>query len=107
MAGEDETLMVTVLDENVELSLGELSHTCGVSTALIIALVEEGVIEPRGVEPAAWRFPATAVATLGMAQRLQQDLGINLAGTALALDLLEELRALRVRVRLLERLLEE
>ncbi|MEE9157003.1 MAG: chaperone modulator CbpM, partial [Gammaproteobacteria bacterium] len=33
--------------------------------------------------------------------RLQQDLGINLAGAALALDLLDELRKLRTRLKTL------
>lgn len=107
MAGQGETLTVTVLDESIELSLGELCRTGGVSAEFIIALVEEGVIEPRGIDPAAWRFPASTLARLGTVQRLQRDLGVNLAGTALVLELLEEVRTLRARVRMLERLLEE
>ena len=107
MAREGETVMMTLLDEGVELNLGELCRTCGVSAEFVIALVEEGVIEPRGPEPAAWRFPGTALVRLHTVQRLQRDLGLDLAGTALALDLLDEIRALRARVRMLEQLLEE
>lgn len=37
-----------------------------------------------------------------VALRLQEDLGVNLAGAALALQLLEELETLRSRLRVLE-----
>lgn len=36
------------------------------------------------------------------AQRLEQDLGVNIAGAALALELLEELERLRARLHRLE-----
>ena len=36
-----------------------------------------------------------------MASRLQRDLGLNLAGAALALELLEEIDALRARLQAL------
>lgn len=84
-----------VLDESVTFSLGELSRACGVSAELVMDMVEEGVVEPFGPEPAAWRFPGDAVTRVQMALRLSEDLRVNLAGAALALDLMDELSELR------------
>lgn len=84
-----------VLDENLDFSLGELCRNCGVSAEEVIAMVEEGLVEPRGVNYRLWRFDGKAVRRIQIARRLQQDLRVNLAGAALALDLLEELEELR------------
>lgn len=99
---ESNSLTAVTLDRHIELSLVEVCEACGLYTERLIEMVEEGVIEPRGVTPAAWVFDGLALERAQLAQRLQRDLDINLAGAALALDLLEELRSLRQRVRRLE-----
>jgi chaperone modulatory protein CbpM len=96
------TLSGTILDETAELSLGELCRACAIHAEAIINMVEEGVLEPQGSEPHSWRFSATAIRRVEIALRLQRDLQINLAGAALALDLLEERQRLRARARSLE-----
>lgn len=88
-----------VLDEQTELTLAELSRACAAQAELIIELVEEGVLEPRGPEPARWRFTAVHLRRARVAVRLQRDLGLNLAGAALALQLLDEVETLRARLR--------
>ncbi|MGD8631038.1 MAG: chaperone modulator CbpM [Gammaproteobacteria bacterium] len=88
-----------LLDEDVELTLGELCRTCQLPAERVYELVEEGIIEPLGREPAGWRFRWTSVRRVRCALRLEHDLGVNLAGAALALDLLEELNRLRARLR--------
>lgn len=100
MAKDLETLLSgDVLDEDVELTLGELCRTCQLPVERVYELVEEGIIEPLGREPAGWRFRWTSVRRARCALRLEHDLGVNLAGAALALDLLEELNRLRARLR--------
>ena len=89
----------TIVEADTALSLGELCRACAVSAEDVIRLVEEGVIEPAGREPGRWRFEAVCVSRVGRAQRLRRDLGVNLAGAALAVDLLEELDRLRTRLR--------
>lgn len=84
-----------VLDEDLEFSLGELCRHCGMSAEEVIAMVEEGLVEPKGVNYRVWRFDGKAFRRIQIARRLQQDLRVNLAGAALALDLLEELEELR------------
>lgn len=92
--------------DGMELSLRELSRLCDVHAEHLLEFVEHGVIEPRtGSGPLDWRFDAVELRRGRTALRLQRELRVNLAGAALALDLLEELRAARSRIRTLERLL--
>ena len=88
-----------ILDEQAPLTLVELSRACGARAELIIELVEEGVVAPIGREPDSWRFTGTHMRRARVAVHLQRDLGVNLAGAALALQLLDEIEALRARLR--------
>jgi chaperone modulatory protein CbpM len=88
------SIAAEVLDEQVALSIDELCRLCAVDRTYIVALVEEGVLSVR-VETAQWHFSGTALRRVRTAVRLQHDLDINLPGVALALQLLEELEALR------------
>ncbi len=92
-----------LLDDQRELTLAEVCRISGLHAEEITILVEEGVIEPVGPGGGRWRFRATCVRRLRSAVRLHQDLGVNWAGAALALDLLEEVEQLRGRLRRLER----
>lgn len=96
------TLTGMLLDEQVELSLQDLCHACSRSTEWVIELVDEGVLEPIGHEQAHWRFTGPSLLRARAAMRMQQDLQINLAGIALALDLMEEIEAMRERLRRFE-----
>ncbi len=84
-----------LLDEQAELTLNELCRACAVHATLLIELVDEGVIVPAGDAPEAWRFSALHLRRARVAIRLQRDLGVNLAGAVLALQLLDELDSLR------------
>ncbi len=93
---------LVVLDEE-EVTLGELTRTCRVHAEWVMELVDEGVIEPRGLSEGAksqqWRFSATTIVRIEKARRLQRDLGVNLPGVALALELLDRIDALEARLR--------
>ena len=93
-----ETVSGYLLDDRIELSLTDLCNACSKNTMWVSALVEEGVLEPIDVSEQHWRFSAVSLQRAHRAMRLDRDLGINLAGIALALDLLEELEALRARL---------
>lgn len=100
MTKDLETLLSgDVLGEDVELTLVELCRSCQLPAERVYELVDEGIIEPLGREPAGWHFRWTSVRRVRCALRLERDLGVNLAGAALALDLLEELNRLRARQR--------
>jgi chaperone modulatory protein CbpM len=80
------------------LSLGELCRASRLSAERVIELAEEGVIEPIGLQPETWRFRGVSLRRIRCAERLEEDLGVNTAGAALVLDLLEELERLRTRL---------
>lgn len=92
-------LTAEVLENDVELSLAEFSRVCHLSAEQVIDFVEQGMIEPLGRNPAQWRFEGVCVKRVHFAQRLKRDLGVNPAGAALALDLLEEVEQLRRQLR--------
>lgn len=96
-----------ILDETIELTLTDLAQRCSVRTEIVIAMVREGVLEPQGDTPEQWYFSGYDLVRLRRAVRLQQDLDVNLAGAALAIELLEELDDLRARLRRLEQHLHE
>lgn len=81
-----------VVEDEVEFSLEELSGACAVEQRFLIELMDEGVIEARSSTEV--RFGGEALRRARLALRLQRDLGLNAAGTALAIQLLERIEAL-------------
>ena len=92
---EMDVLMGQLLDDTLELEFAEFCRVCHANEEFVIALVAEGVIEPRGEERRYWRFTGRSVRRAQVAVRLHEDLDVNLPGVALALDLLEEIDRLR------------
>ena len=90
-----------ILEELTELTLADVCRACTVNVDCIVELVEEGVITPIGREPHRWRFSGAHMRRATVALRLQRDLGVNLAGAALALQLMDEVETLRARLRVL------
>ncbi|WOX06115.1 chaperone modulator CbpM [Microbulbifer pacificus] len=91
-----------ILDEGSQITLRELCSACALNAEQVIALVDEGIIEARQVS-GTMLFSGVCVGRVRRVVRLEQDLGVNHAGAALALELLEEIEQLRARIRRLER----
>jgi chaperone modulatory protein CbpM len=91
-----------ILEEQTGLTLADVCRACAVHAEYIIELIEEGVLVPDGNAPVSWRFTGTHMHRATVSLRLQRDLGVNLAGVALALQLLDEVEALRARINALE-----
>jgi chaperone modulatory protein CbpM len=89
----------TIIEEDT-LTLEQLCCTCGVPNDWVIRLVEESIIEPDGKEPRSWRFSGTSLVRVRSALNLERDLGVNLAGIGLALDLMGELDELRAQMKI-------
>lgn len=87
-----------LLSEETELTMVEFCRTCSTSTSRVVELVQEGVITPRGTGVEDWRFNLHELHRVNRALRLQRDLGLNLAGVALALDLLDQIDTLTARL---------
>lgn len=92
----------TLLDEGTQVTVTELTEVCHLNLTEIKCMVAEGVLHPHGTQPEHWCFTGLEVQRARRALRLQRDLDLNLAGAALALELLEEIERLRRRVQRLE-----
>jgi chaperone modulatory protein CbpM len=81
------------------LHVDEFCTRLRVQLRWIVELVEIGALEPRGGEdPAAWVFPPADVPRVRAMTRLVEDLGVNLPGAAVILELVEERRRLLAQV---------
>ncbi|HEV7575060.1 MAG TPA: chaperone modulator CbpM [Caldimonas sp.] len=89
----------SVVEEEVELTSVELGRAARTSEQQIEVWVYEGVLQPSGETRTAWRFSGDSLARMRLATRLMQDLEINSAGVALALDLLDRIAELESRLR--------
>lgn len=97
-----------VLDDDHPLTLAELSRACAMHAEWVLELVDEGILEPippappqvtpRPAESRHWCFSGHNLHRALVVRRLQRDLGVNLAGAALALELMEEVETLRARI---------
>ncbi len=75
------------------LSMGEISRLVGIHTDMIHRFFQHGLIDPLVEEPEPL-FDDTVVGRIEKIIRLRQDLGVNLNGCGLALDLLEKISQL-------------
>lgn len=97
-----------LLDQTTTYSLTEVCERSGVHTEFIVELVEYGIISPvEQTSDRQWAFDVQALARLRRAQRLQQDLNLNLPGVALSLELLDDLQRLRHQVGILDQQLKQ
>mgnify|MGYP001818115285 CR=1 FL=1 len=84
------------------LSMSELTMFCDTNADWVIRLVEHGVVTPVTQTTPEWQFTPPEIARARKAARLMRDLGLNVAGVALVLDLIEERDALARKLAMLE-----
>jgi chaperone modulatory protein CbpM len=87
-----------VVEEQLSFTLAALCRACGADSEQVLALVHEGVLAPSGDAPAAWHFAGASLPRARTVLRLTRELGIDLAGAAIVMDLLAEIDALRTRL---------
>jgi chaperone modulatory protein CbpM len=89
----------TVVEEEVHLTLFELCRACRAPEDQVRVWVVEGVLEPIGESPEEWRFTGPALRRARLALTLSREFEVNAPGVALALDLLDEINALKASLR--------
>lgn len=90
------------IDDQTTFTLADLCRCFAVEAELIEELVQQGILEPVGRHGRHWYFSAGSLRRTRITLHLQRDLGVNLAGAALALDLLERIESLDAQVRALQ-----
>jgi len=91
---KNETLSGQVLEDYDLVSIDDLCRSCTVEVETVTLLVEEGILDPVGDDASHWQFTLTSLRRVKTAIHLQRDLGVNLAGAALALELLDRIAEL-------------
>src|SRR6266436_3935307 len=81
--------------EHAFLSLEDLADASGLHPGLVEQFVDYGLLEPSAGAGPRSLFPASAVERLRRIMRLKCDLGVNLAGIAVILELRERLVSLQ------------
>jgi len=85
----------TIVEDEVHMTIVELSHAASTPEELIMDWVSEGVLSPVGSSPQDWRFSGDSLKRAKTAARLTRDFEINTSGLALALDLMDQISQLR------------
>jgi chaperone modulatory protein CbpM len=93
-----------IVDAASDFSLDDLCNACRVEVDWVAELAEHGIIEPAGRTKSEWRFSTLSVVRVAKAKRLERDLGLNAAGIALVLELLNQIEGLRTRLSVLREL---
>jgi chaperone modulatory protein CbpM len=87
-------------DSEADLTLADLSKSSGLSVVQITEYVQEGFFEVSGDDEQHWRFSEMHLVHFQKVVRLEQDLRLNPAGAILAVELRNEVEALKRQLRL-------
>jgi|SRR5882757_5457342 len=98
---------VRLLGDADWIAVTDVCRLCLIDITEVVELVELGVVSSRGPTPGEWLVPASSLPRLRIAGRLIRDLGVNVTGAALAVELIETRGDLERQVRRLERLVHE
>jgi hypothetical protein len=96
-----------LLGENDWIAVTEVCRLCVMEMTAIVELVELGVVASKGSSPDQWMVPANSLPRLRVVGRLMRDLGVNVTGAALAIELLESRGELERRISRLERMVHD
>ena len=93
------------LDERAELTLDELVELSGLSSQLLVELVNHGALDPVGqqveAQPTQWRFSADCVVAVRTVSRLRGDFDLDANALSVTLMLIERIRSLEAQMKAL------
>lgn len=95
----DEDILIGTLMEDSWLTLEQMAAACAVETDWLVRHLEEGLIPHAESVAGVWRFSGAALVHARRMRCLERDFDAVPELAALMADLLEELDALRARVR--------
>ena len=91
---QTEPFAVFWLDRSQRVSLNDLVDLSGLTEDEVQELVDVGALTPTDFQAIPWTFSADCVVTVRKACRMRDDLELDPHALALALTLLEQIRAL-------------
>jgi chaperone modulatory protein CbpM len=99
-ARNEKTLTGELYDDGYEITVIELCRVCAVDAQLVDELIAEGILEPTNSSAGTAMLPYSSVRRTRTVIRMQRDLGVNLSGAAVALELIERIHTLQARIRM-------
>ena len=93
----------TQIASDTFISLSELCALCHIELVVVEEYVTNDILIPHTQEDETWVFDLNQLERMRRALRLQKDFDLSLSGIALVLHLLDEIKALREEVALLEK----
>jgi len=105
MARVRQVLEARVLGESDWIAASDICALCSIDPEALRELAALGLVAARETPSGQWQVRATALTRLRVVGSLMRDLGVNVSGAALAVELIEAQRELERRIRHLERLI--
>lgn len=90
-----------IIEKSASLTLEEFCHAVQTQPEIIIQMIEYQLLQPQGEKPEEWRFDSISIKRGRIAVSFYRDLEVNMAGIALALELLEKIEQLEKQVDIL------
>jgi len=84
-----------IIEKSESLTLEEFSYATKTTRELIVEMVDLQLIQPEGKKPEEWKFNSISLKRGRIASSFYHDLGVNMPGVALALELLDKIEYLR------------
>lgn len=100
---EDNTLIGVLIEEATTISFKEVCHKYAMPNELLLEMVEYGLFSSQTTKTEHLKLNQRDLRTIESAFRLHKDLGINLPGVALALELLEKIDKLNEELNVLRK----
>ncbi len=100
---DDKTIVAGVLmDEQSTISFVDVCQKCNLSEEMLLDMIEHGLCNQQVVHLQTTYFDEKTLSRIQSACRIQHDLGINVPGVVLVLELLDELEQLRNELNILQ-----
>jgi chaperone modulatory protein CbpM len=100
---KDDILIGLLIEETTTFSFIEVCHKYNIPKQLLIEMVEQGLFPNQPTDPDQIALDQKALRRIESAFRLHTDLGVNLPGVALVLELLEEIQKMRNELNILHK----
>lgn len=92
-----------IMDETTTVTFVEICEQYDIPEDFLVEMIEFGLIEPGVEDIKQATFDCQSLVRIQSAKRLKRDLGMNMPGIALALDLLDKLDRLQDELDILHR----
>lgn len=101
--GKENMLIGILIEDSYTISFKEVCAQYHIPEELLVELIEQGLFDNQSTEPKKLQLDQKAIHKIESAFRLHKDLGINIPGVTLAIELLEEIEKMHQELAILRR----